>query len=196
MMLLYSERTTGPEEVVVTYEQREYSRQILNPILIPTGLIFVALTPILLALYYTIGPETPYYDEEVSEYGCPALYPLIFYYAIGYAPCGSGTSERWRPMPVVEEIRQTDRTIEERHPLAQQSVQVKVAAQGAKWQKNTVLTVVTDAEGQQRIPLDSVFKESPNAPQEVTVILTGDEVQTTVHLDSHTCEAIYAHVRK
>mgnify|MGYP001564474511 CR=1 FL=1 len=98
---------------------------------------------------------------------------------------------------MAEETHQTGRsTVEERRPLPRQLVQVRVVAQGAQWQTNSVLTVLTDAEGQESIPLDSVFKESQNAPQEVTVILTGDEVQTTVHLDSHTCAAIYTRVRK
>lgn len=132
VMLLYSERVTRPEEVVVTYEQREYMKQTWNPLLIPTGLFFVALTPIILALYYTIGPETPVYDEEVSEYGCPDFYPAMFYFAIGYAPCGSGTGQRWRQLPVVEEIQQTGRTVELSYPLADQSVQVKVGGTGCQ----------------------------------------------------------------
>ena len=196
VMILYSERVTGPEEVVVAYEQRAYMEQ-WNPLIIPAALSVLALTPILLAISYILGsPEKPSDDylkfrEEMNQWGCPDFLPKLLYGAIGYAPCSGGRGgPNYRVMPDAEEIHQTDRTGEQRHPLPRQLVQVTVVAQGAQWQTNTVLTVLTDAEGQESIPLDSVFKESPNAPQEVTVILTGDEVQTTVHLDSHTCEAI------
>lgn len=196
VMLLYSERWTEVEEVVVTYQQREYRNNTFNPLIIPPSLLFLALTPIILALYYTIGHEKPYYNEEVSEYGCPDI-PLVFLYgAIGYGPCGVSTGGNYRDLPVAEEIRQTDPTVELRYPLAYWSVQVKVAAQGVKWQKDTFLTVITDAEGQRRIPLDSMFKEFSDAPLEVTVILTADEAHTTVHLDSQVSEAIYTHVKK
>jgi hypothetical protein len=90
----------------------------------------------------------------------------------------------------------TGRTVEARRPMAQQPVEIKVVARGVTWQKDTILTVVTDAEGKQGIPLDSMFKEFPNAPLDVTVTLTADEAQTTVHLDSQVSEAIYTHVRK
>jgi hypothetical protein len=198
VILLYSERVAGPEEVVVTYEQREYREQ-WAPHFIPMGLLFLALTPILLPLTKVIKGQWYYSTEEHTEWGCPDMFPSVLYEAIGYAPCGSGTraTSRYREMPVAEEIHQTGRTtVEERRPLPRQLVQVTVVAQGAQWQTNTALTVLTDAEGQESIPLDSVFKESPNAPLEVSVILTTDEAQTTVHLDSHACEAIYTHVKK
>lgn len=194
VMFLYSERLTGPEAVVVAYEQREYRHQ-WSPFMIPFGLLLVALTPAFLALYYIRGSSYDY-DEEVSKWGCTDLPLEGLYMAIGYTDCAYAVP-RYRKLPVVEEIRQTGRTtVEERRPLPRQLVQVTVVAQGAQWQTNTVLTVLTDAEGQESIPLDSVFKESPNAPQEVTVILTTDEAQTTVHLDSQACEAIYTHVKK
>jgi hypothetical protein len=192
VMFLYSERVTGPEAVVVAYEQREYKHQ-WSPFMIPMTLFFLALTPFVLANDYIRGP---FYREEVSKWGCTDFFPSLPYMAIGYTDCAY-TVPWFRKLPVVEEIHLTGRTtVEERRPLPRQLVQVTVVVQGAQWQKNTAMTVLTDAEGQERIPLDSVFKESPNAPQEVTVILTGDEVQTTVHLDSHTCEAIYTRVRK
>ena len=202
VMFLYSERVTGPEAVVVAYEQREYKEE-WNPLIIPAALSVLALTPILLAISYILGPpEKPSDDylkfrEEKNQWGCPDLFPELLYGAIGYAPCSVMPKIIYRKLPVVEEIRQTGRTtVEERRPLPRQLVQVTVVAQGAQWQTNTVLTVLTDAEGQESIPLDSVFKESPNAPLEVTVILTADEAQTTVHLDSQICEAIYAYIRK
>jgi hypothetical protein len=58
------------------------------------------------------------------------------------------------------------------------------------------LTVLTDADGQQSISLDNVFKEFPNAPLEVTVILPVGEAHTTVHLDSQVSEAIDTHVKQ
>jgi hypothetical protein len=201
-MFLYSERVTGPEEVVVPYEQRAYRAQWAPLMIIPATLMFLAVLPIALPLTKVTKGQWYYSTEEVTEWGCPDLFPSLLYGAIGHAPCGSATgksfpkSNNYRQLPVVEEIRQTDRTVEKRHPLPRQLVQVTVVAQGAQWQKNTALTVLTDAEGQESIPLDSVFKESPNAPLEVTVILTTDEAQTTVHLDSHACEAIYTHVKK
>jgi hypothetical protein len=197
-MLRYSERVTGPEEVVVTYEQREYMKR-WNPLIIPAAFAVTALFPILKALFYAVGgPKKPYYNEHVSEYGCPDIYLDILYGFIGHEPCGGDRAgPKYKNLPVVEEIHQTGRTTVEAHrPLPRQLVQVTVVAQGAQWQTNTVLTVLTDAEGQESIPLDSVFKESPNAPQEVTVILTTDEAQTTVHLDSQACEAIYTYVKK
>ena len=120
---------------------------------------------------------------------------------MGVLPCSttkqvSINGQDYKDLPVAEEIRPTGRTAEAILPMAERPVQVKVAAQGVKWQKDTFLTVVTDADGQQRIPLDSVFKDFPNAPLEVSVILTADEAQTTVHLESETCEAIYTHVKK
>jgi hypothetical protein len=202
VMLLYSERVTGPEEMVVAYEQREYKSEWGNFFHIPATLMVLAVLPIALPLTKVFKGQWYYSTEEQTEWGCPDLFPSLLYGLIGHMPCGSATgksfpiSNNYRKLPVVEEIHQTDRTGEQRHPLPRQLVQVTVVAQGAQWQTNTVLTVLTDAEGQESIPLDSVFKESPNAPQEVTVILTGDEVQTTVHLDSHTCEAIYTRVRK
>jgi hypothetical protein len=214
VMLLYSERATGPEEVVITYEQRQY-REEWSPFMIPFGLLLVALTPIILANRYTRGP---FYNEEVSKWGCPDLLPSLLYGAIGYTPCAgvggrgytpcaraigyppcSGSARQrvnYRWLPDAEEIHQTDRTGEQRHPLPRQLVQVTVVAQGAQWQKKTALKVLTDSEGQESIPLDSVFKDAPNAPLEVTVIFTTDEAQTTVHLDSQACEAIYTYVRK
>jgi hypothetical protein len=203
VILLYSERVTGPEEMVDAYEQREYNEQWVPLLIIPPTLLFLALYPILLAISYILGPpEKPSDDylkfrEEVNQWGCPDLNTKLLYGLIGYAPCGFGRGKQYREKPEAEEeIHQTDRTREERHPLPRQLVQVTVVAQGAQWQTNTVLTVLTDAEGQESIPLDSVFKESPNAPLEVSVILTTDEAQTTVHLDSQACEAIYTHVRK
>ena len=191
VMFLYSERVTGPEEMVTRHEAREYWHG-WNPM----ALLFMPLYLIFLPIYYINKPNNVAVREEAREWGCPDLPHMLLHSFIGFAHCSPELAFTYRLVPDVEEIHQTDRTVEERHPLPQQSVQVKVAAQGVKWQKDTVLTVVTDAEGQESIPLDSVFKESPNAPQEVTVILTGDEVQTTVHLDSEACEAIYTHVRK
>jgi hypothetical protein len=197
VILLYSERVTGPEEMVVTYEQREYKSEWGVFLFIPVDLLLLALTPILLPLSKVITGQWYHSTEEHTEWGCPDLFPSLLYGLIGYAPCGFGSRASIpRVMPDAEEIHQTDRTGEQRHPLPRQLVQVTVVAQGAQWQTNTVLTVLTDAEGQESIPLDSVFKESPNAPQEVTVILTTDEAQTTVHLDSQACEAIYTHVKK
>lgn len=197
VMFLYSERVTGPEEVVVPYEQRAYRAQWAPLMIIPAGLTALAVVLIALPLNKVTKGQWYYTREEVTEWGCPDMFPELLYMLIGYAPCGFGSRASIpRVMPDAEEIHQTDRTGEQRHPLPRQLVQVTVVAQGAQWQKNTVLTVLTDAEGQESIPLDSVFKESPNAPQEVTVILTGDEVQTTVHLDSQVSEAIYNYVRK
>lgn len=125
----------------------------------------------------------------------------MFYYGVmGVLPCArtknvSIGGQAYKDVPVVEEIRPLGRTAETILPMAERPVQVKVAAQGVQWQKNTDLTVVTDAEGQQSIPLDSVFKEFPSAPLEVSVILTVDEARATVHLDSQACAAIYAHVK-
>ena len=198
VVLLYSERVTGPEEVVVTYEQREYMKR-WNPLIIPAAFAIVALFPILKALFYAVGgPKKPYYNEHVSEYGCPDIYLGILYGFVGHEPCGGDRGgPKYKNLPQAEETHQTGRsTVEERRPLPRQLVQVTVVAQGAQWQKNTALTVLTDAEGQESIPLDSVFKEFPHAPLEVTVSLTADEAHTTVHLDSHACEAIYTHVRK
>ena len=79
--------------------------------------------------------------------------------------------------------------------MAQQPVAVKVAAQGVHWQKDAVLTVLTDAEGQQSIPLESMFKEFPDAPLEVVIRLTTDAAETSVRLDSEVCAAIYGHIR-
>jgi hypothetical protein len=198
VMFLYSERVTGPEEVVVPYEQRAYREQWAPLIIIPATLMFLAVLPIALPLSKVFKGQWYYSTEEVTEWGCPDLFPSLLYGLIGYAPCGFGTraSIGVRVMPDAEEIHQTDRTGEQRHPLPRQLVQVTVVAQGAQWQTNTALTVLTDAEGQESIPLDSVFKETPNAPLEVSVILTTDEAQTTVHLDSQACEAIYTHVKK
>jgi len=191
VMLLYSERVTGPEEMVTRHEAREYWHG-WNPMV----MLFAPLTPILLPIYYLNRSNNEAVRKEAKEWGCPDLPHMLLHSFIGIADCAPMPAFTYRQLPVAEEIHQTDRTVEERHLLAQQSVQVKVAAQGAKWQKSTVLTVLTDAEGQQRIPLDSVFKEFPHAPLEVTVILTADEAHTTVHLDSHACEAIYTHVKK
>jgi hypothetical protein len=126
---------------------------------------------------------------------------MLYYGVMGVLPCAqtknvSIKGQAYKDLPVVEEIRATGRTAEAILPMAEQPVQVKVAAQGVKWQKDTFLTVVTNADGKQRIPVDSVFKDFPNAPLVVSVILTADEAQTTVHLEPETCEAIYTHAKK
>lgn len=195
---LYSERRTGPEEEVVTYAEREY-KYVWSPILYPG---YVLILPWALGFMIAGVEETP--SEHVKEWGCPTNKDYLYYGAIAVMPCswrkgveGEGPlSPEFKKLPDAEEIRPTGRTAENRHPMAQQPVQVKVAAHGVDWQRDTVLTVVTDAEGQQRIPLDSVFKDFPNAPLEVSVILTADEAQTTVHLDSQVSEAVYTYVRK
>lgn len=191
VMLLYSERVTGPEEMVTRHEAREYWDG-WNPLV----LAFAPLYLIFLPVYYINRTNNEPVRVEAREWGCPDYPHMLLHSFIGYEQCAPMPAFTYRLVPDVEEIHQTDRTVEERHPLPQQSVQVKVAAQGGKWQKYRVLTVVTDADGQQRIPLDSVFKDFPNAPLEVTVIITADEAQTTVHLDSQVSEAIYTHVKK
>ena len=126
---------------------------------------------------------------------------MLYYGAMGVLPCAqtkhvSIRGQAYKDLPVVDETHPTCRTSEAILPMAERPVQVTVAARGNNWNYDTVLIVLTDAEGQQRIPLESVFKEFPEAPLEVTVILTADEAQTTVHLESETCEAIYTHVKK
>lgn len=191
VMLLYSERMTGPEEMVTRYYTREYWHGWYV-----MALVFAPLYLIFLPVYYLNRSNNEHVRVEAEKWGCPDYPHQLLHSFIGYAQCAPMPAFEYRELPNVEEIHQTGRTVEEHHPMANQSVQVKVAAQGVKWQKNTALTVVTDAEGQRGIPLDSVFKEFPHAPLEVTVFLTADEAQTTVHLDSYACEAIYTHVRK
>lgn len=193
--LLYSELVNGSEEEVVKYEEREY-RHMWTPFSYP-GYIFIL--PWILG-FMLAGKEGQPYDEHTREWGC--LYSnrdLLLYVAIAVIPCyrPKGSKEpTFKNLPVAEETRPTGRTVEARRPMAQQPVESKVVARGVTWQKDTILTVVTDAEGKQGIPLDSMFKEFPNAPLEVSVILTTDEAQTTVHLDTQVSEAIYTHVRK
>lgn len=92
-------------------------------LLIPFSLVFLALTPIILPLVKVIKGQWYYSSEEHTEWGCPDLFPELLYGAIGHAPCGTATgksfpiSDNYRQLPDVEEIHQTDRTVEKRHPL-------------------------------------------------------------------------------
>ena len=193
--LLYSELVSGSEEEVVKYEEREY-RHMWSPLFYPG---YILILPFALGFMLT-GKEGQPYDEHTREWGCfRTNRDVLLDAAIAVIPCHRpkrGKEPTFKNLPVVEEARPTGRTVEARRPVAQQLVEIKVVAHGVTWQKETVLTVVTDAEGKQRIPLDSMFKEFPNAPLKVSVILTTDEAQTTVHLDSQVSEAIYTHIRK
>jgi hypothetical protein len=195
----YSERLIGPEEQVAKYEEREY-RHMWSPLFYP-GYIFI--TPWILGFMLS-GVEGKPHDEHTKEWGC--LYTnkeMLLYGAMAVVPCYSSQKQlyKWRSpvirhLPDVEERHPTGRTVEEQHPVAQQPVVIKVAAQGVHWQKDTILTVLTDVEGQQSIPLESMFKEFPDVPLEVVIRLTAaDAAETSVRLDSAVCAAIYSHIR-
>jgi hypothetical protein len=197
LTLIYSDREKGPEEEVVRYAERKY-QYTWSPLYIPNSVLIAVMS-----LFVDFSPlKLSAYNEERKEWGCPYTPRDMFYYGVmGVLPCAqtkhvSIGGQAYKDLPVVEEIHPTGRTAEAILPMAERPVQVTVAAHGVQWQKNTVLKVLTDAEGQQSIPLDSVFKEFPNAPLEVSVLLTTDEAQTTVQLDSQVSEAIYTHVRK
>lgn len=197
LTLIYSEWAKGPEEEVVRYAERKYLYT-WSPLYIPSSILIAGMS-----LFEDFSPlKLSAYNEERKEWGCPYTPRDMFYYgAMGVLPCAqtkqvSIGGQAYKDLPVVEEIRPTGRTAEAILPMAGRPVQVTVAARGVKWQKDTFLTVVTDAEGKQNIPFDSVFKEFSNSPLEVSVILTADEAQTTVHMDSQACEAIYTHVKK
>lgn len=197
--LRYSERLIGLEEELAKYEEREY-RHMWSPLFYP-GYIFIL--PWVLGFMFA-GTEGQPHDEHTKEWGC--LYTnkeTLLYGAIAVVPCYSSPKallKEWkspviRNLPDVEEIHPTGRTVEERHPVVQQPVEVTVAAQGVHWQKDTVLTVLTDVDGQQSIPLESMFKEFPDAPLEVVIRLTTDAAETSVRLESEVCAAIYSHIR-
>jgi hypothetical protein len=197
LTLIYSEWAKGPEEEVVRYAERKYLYT-WSPLYIPSSILIAVMS-----LFEDFSPlKLSAYAEERKEWGCPYTPRDMFYYGVmGVLPCAqtkhvSIGGQAYKDLPVVEEIRPAGRTAETILPMAERPVQVKVAAQGVKWQKDKVLTVVTDAEGQRGIPLQSAFNEFPSAPVEVTVTLIADEAQTTVHLDSQVSEAIYNYVRK
>jgi hypothetical protein len=195
MTLLYSEQLNGPEEEVVKYEEREY-RHRWSPFHY-VGYIFIL--PWVLG-FMIAGVEGQPYNEHTREWGCFYRNRDFLYYgamAIVACPRVRGSKEpTYKNFPVAEERHPTGRIGEARRPVAQQPVEVKIVAHGDNWQKDTVLTVITDTEGQQGIPLDTVFKEFPNAPLDVTVTLTAEENQTTVNLESRVCAAIFSHTRK
>jgi hypothetical protein len=194
--LIYSEWAKGPEEEVVRYAERKYLYT-WSPLYIPS-VIFIAV----FSLFVDFPPQLNAYSEERKEWGCPYTHrDMLYYGAMGVLPCEqtkhvSIGGQAYKDLPVVEETRPTGRTAEAMLPMAERPVQVRVAARGSNWNYDTVQIVLTNAEGQQSIPLESVFKEFPEAPLEVTVIITADEAQTTVHLESQACEAIYTHVKK
>jgi hypothetical protein len=197
LTLIYSEWAKGPQEEVVRYAERKYLYT-WSPLYIPSSILIAGMS-----LFGDFpAPKLNAYAEERKEWGCPYTPRDMFYYGVmGVLPCAqtkhvSINGQAYKDLPVVEEIRPTGLTAEAILPMAERPVQVTVATRGSNWNYDTVLIVLTDAEGKQGIPLDSMFKEFPNAPLEVSVILTADEAQTRVHLDSQVSEAIYTHVRK
>jgi len=192
LTLIYSEWAKGPEEEVVRYAERKYLYT-WSPLYIPSG-IFIAV----FSLFVDAPPQLNAYAEERKEWGCHYTRRDML---LGVLPCAqtkqvSIRGQAYKDLPVVEETHPTGRTSEAILPMAERPVQVTVAARGSNWNYDTVLTVVTDAEGQQSIPLESMFKDFPDVPRAVTVTLIAEESQTTVHLDSQVSEAIYTHVRK
>lgn len=192
LTLIYSEWAKGPEEEVVRYAERKYLYT-WSPLYIPSG-IFIAV----FSLFVDAPPQLNAYAEERKEWGCHYTRRNML---LGVLPCAqtkhvSIGGQAYKDLPVVEEIRSTGRTAEAILPMAERPVQVTVAARGSNWNYDTVLIVLTDAEGQQSIPLESVFKEFPEAPLEVTVILIAGGSQTTTRLDSELCVALYTHGKK
>ena len=186
--LVYVERQTGPEEAVMKYEEREYMYA-WSPLHYPFMLL---LLPLLLG-FKLAGVEGKPYNEHTKEWGCPT--DLIRYWAVAIIPCYGDAPPFYKPLPVAEEIRSTGRMVEKRRSLAQQPVEVKVAAHGANWKKETVTTVVTNDEGQQTVLLGSLFKDFPDVPSEATVIVTAEGSETTMRIDSELCAALYRQVK-
>ena len=201
LTLIYSEWAKGPQEEVVRYAERKYLYT-WSPFFIPSGILIAVFS-----LFVDPPLQLNADAEERKEWACPTHREFLYYGAMGVwrcAPAGqvkmAGQAYKDFPaytdLPAVEETRPIGRTAEAILPMAARPVQVTVAAHGSNWNYDTVQIGLTNAEGQQSIPLESVFKEFPEAPLEVTVILAADEAQTTVHLESQACEAIYTHVKK